>query len=160
MRGRKATPRRDRIVLCGSFSALPEIFDLQSLLERSGISAVAPPFDERNWMTMDHQDVVRAKGAVSRRHMTAVRSKQTFGVLVVNPDRYGAMDYIGPNTIGEVAVAFVEHKQIFVLNAFPSDSCGELEAWGAIPLYGSVELIADYTQRLRPPEPQLQLFVS
>jgi hypothetical protein len=67
----------------------------------------------------------------------------TWGILVVNPDRRGSENYIGPNAFAEAAVAFASGRHIFVLNNIPSSYDDELRAWGARCLDGDIRHLAD-----------------
>lgn len=132
-----------RLVLCGSMSVYPRLREEQRCLEGLGIPAVAPaPEDNlpKDW-TVD--DFRAFKRNVSLHHFRDISHPLTFGILVVNTDKHGIPNYIGPNTFAEIAVAFFQGKRIYLFHDAPSNLAEELEAWGVVVLNGSIEKLLD-----------------
>jgi len=155
---RRGSSADSRIVICGSMAALPEMQDVQSQLKEAGITAMIHDPGDDDWARLNRQQLAQAKESSSRRQMSSICARETIAVLLVNPDRYGAMDYIGASTFAEAAVAFANHKRIFVLNSFPENYESELEAWGAAPLFGDISKLFRLGGTRTPPQPQLQFF--
>ena len=79
------------------------------------------------------------KGFISK-HFKKIK-KADF-VLVANYDKKGVRGYIGSNTLMEIAVAFDNKKQIYILNEVGDQSCSEeVNALAYKNLGGDVDLI-------------------
>jgi len=63
---------------------------------------------------------VKEKGSASKRYFNKIKNSEA--ILVFNPDKNGAKNYIGGNTLMEIAIAFEQNKKIFVLNELPEES--------------------------------------
>lgn len=134
-----------RVVLCGSMAFEKEMARLAERLQEKGISAIYPDFDDPAVIAARGTDVdgYRAyKREVSMRHFLKIRDPSTAGVLVANFEKNGRPRYIGPNTFGEIAVAFAEGKSIWLLNGLPALYEDELSAWGAVDLGGDLCMVS------------------
>jgi hypothetical protein len=132
----------DQIVVCGSMSVLPLMHRLADWLRSVGVAAVVPEPDDDP--LGDAAAAVRCKAAASRKHFDTIRSGRTAAVLVVNVDRQGQRDYVGPNAFAEAAVAFAERRPVYLLQGMPSAYRDELTALGATCLSGDLRrLLAD-----------------
>lgn len=153
--------RRQRIVLCGSMAFYSKMLDLRDELSLHGLPAFAPDPDNDLFTTQEKSDQITKRRA-SMRHIRKVRDQSTFGILVVNFDKHGIPDYIGPNTFAEIAVALAHYKRIYLFQSVPRFYQDELLAWGAIPLHGDIRLIVkdwvDHTRRVEAQARQLTLF--
>jgi hypothetical protein len=132
-----ATLDDKRVVLCGSMSSLGTLQTVYRELSDAGIDAVLPTeddFDERS--TID--EVNKAKRAASLRHFDCIKDQRTTAVLVVNVDKNGRHDYIGPNAFAEIAVAVSEGRSVYLLQGVPPQYRDELDAWGVQSLYGDL----------------------
>jgi hypothetical protein len=121
-----------------------EMARLAGRLEEIGVSAIYPDFDDAEIMAASATDVEVYKAykrEVSMRHFRKIRDPRTAGVLVANFEKNGRPSYIGPNTFGEIAVAFADGKSIWLLNGVPDQYEDELTAWGAIDLQGDVSAV-------------------
>lgn len=65
-------------------------------------------------------------------------------ILVVNDEKHGQANYIGPNVLMEMALAFALHKPIYLLNVIPTESpfIEEIRGLAPIELRGDVRAIA------------------
>ena len=54
-------------------------------------------------------------------------------VLIVNEEKHGVRNYIGPNVLMEMAIAFYLGKPIYILNDLPENSPFEEELKGFMP---------------------------
>jgi len=126
-----------RLVLCGSMSSLGTLRTVHAELADAGIDAVLPTeddFDERSSI----DDVNAAKRAASLRHFDCIKDHRTGAVLVVNVDKNGRHDYIGPNAFAEIAVAVAEGVSVYLLQGVPLQYRDELDAWGVESLEGDL----------------------
>jgi nucleoside 2-deoxyribosyltransferase len=102
---------------------------IAGLLHSAGLEAITPDPD-RMATNRTTETAARRKGTASRRHMAHIRHRNTAAVLVVNLDRPGSKNYIGPSTFAEIGVAFSRHRTVFLLQDMPATYAEELTAWG------------------------------
>lgn len=161
MRNRDASQFRSnrRIVLIGSMSAYPEVLDCAIALNAEGIATVVPEPEDEGVQQLSLFEFESFKRRVSFAHLRKIRDPRTYGVLAVNVDRHGILNYIGPNTFAEIAVAFAQSKRIFLLQNLPEAYHDELSAWRATPLFSRLDrLIATFRQDCMVEDPQARLF--
>jgi hypothetical protein len=130
----------------------------KAFLRKSGIPSIIPdPDDEPN--SLWEKDFPSMKRRSSMKHIRRIRAGKTFGILVMNLDKHGIHDYIGPNTFAEIAIAFAHSKHIFLYQGIPDFYQDELVAWQAIPLNGNTSrLVTSYQETMRSETLQLTLF--
>lgn len=144
-----------RIVLCGSMTTFDEMKDTAWSLAQRGVLTELPPPDPE--IPKQHEDAY--KRLASFAHIRRIRSTETYAILVVNPKRYGLVDYIGPSTFAEIAIAFAQRKPIYLLYGPPAVFEAELAAWNASSLYGNLDVLANhYAEECADVERQLRLF--
>jgi hypothetical protein len=139
-------------------SAYSRLLDVQEALAACGIDAVVPDVDDDIAATSTTAQLNAAKRGAALRHMHRIRDRGTAAVLIVNVDKYGVPDYIGPNTFAEVAVAFALGRRVFLWQGIPQMYRDELEAWGAISLHGDLAPAIDFVTPRIPTSHQLRLF--
>jgi hypothetical protein len=127
-----------RVVLCGSMSALPEIEKIRDYLAAHGIDALSPEPDDLYSIGRRPDAVIDAKRSASLRHISWIKDARTRAILVVNVDREGRHDYIGPNAFAEIAISFAEGRDIYLLQGMPTPYADELTAWGVRCLHGDL----------------------
>ncbi len=70
-------------------------------------------------------------------------------ILVINDDKNGIANYIGGNTLIEIAYAYAQGLEVFVLNPIPEVNYGdEIRGMHPIVLNGRLEAIDEYMQTL------------
>jgi hypothetical protein len=111
------------------------------LLVDAGLRVITPVPDEPegDWSAGSS---LAMKRAASRRHMSYIRDRETEAILVVNTDRNGSSNYVGPNSFAEISVAFADDRRIFLLQGMPTSYAEELEAWGVECLDGDLNRFA------------------
>lgn len=150
---------KQRIVICGSMSFYGDMLDIQNSLKEDGIPSIVPEAEDQYTAVFSKDDFAAFKSRVSFQYLKKIRAPETVAVLAVNRDKHGIPDYIGPNTFAEIAIAFAQHKRIFLLQGVPNDYVDELQAWGVIPLDGSLSDIFQYYKAATEPSVmQLNLF--
>lgn len=148
-----------RIVLIGSMSAYPELLDCASALNAEGIATVVPEPEDEVVQQLSLFEFEAFKRRVSFAHLRKIRNPRTYAVLAVNVDRHGILNYIGPNTFAEIAVAFAQSKKIFLLQNVPEAYHDELSAWRVTSLLGRLDkLIATFREDCMVEDPQARLF--
>lgn len=146
---RRRTPTADRVVICGSMAFYANMVEQRSLLRELGVKSVMPDPDTDVFHTMDEDDSLATKRTASMKHIRRVRDGKTFGILVLNLDKHGIPDYIGPNTFAEVAIALAHYKRIYLYQGIPTFYRDELVAWGAVPLNGDLSrLVGDLREHI------------
>ena len=137
-----------------------EMLDVQNRLNEGGVPVSLPDAEDGFTAVMAQSDYDRFKRRVSLAHLRRVRHRDTSAVLVMNLDKQGKPDYIGPSTYAEIAMAFAFNKPVYLLGAFPAVYAEELSAWGAKSLNGRLDqLIRDHwTSCGSLPERQMHLF--
>lgn len=126
-----------KIVVSGSMQFLNDMEKCIVPIEKKGFIGILP--DEDDWSNIKPEEINEYKKMVSKKHLDAIASRDTYGVLVVNNLKKGIPNYIGANTFAEIAIAFYFEKKIFLLNDIYEPFEDELLAWGAIPLNGNIE---------------------
>lgn len=150
---------RQRIVICGSMSFYGDMLSIQEALCREGVPSIVPEAETPEVMSLTEEDFAAFKRRVSFQYLRTIRAPATVAIVAVNRDKHGMPDYIGPNTFAEIAVAFAQHKRVFLLQGIPDIYLDELTAWGAIPLDGQLSTILQYyTAAVDADNRQLRLF--
>ncbi|MBF4513619.1 hypothetical protein ITJ66_14105 [Plantibacter sp. VKM Ac-2885] len=126
-----------RIVLCGSMRAFEAMLQVRNQLAEDGITAILPDEDCVSIRASAAQLEAHKRDA-SLRHFSCIQEDQTAAILVVNIDKDGARDYIGPNSFAEIAVAFAAGRAVYLLQSIPSQYEDELRAWGVRELRGEI----------------------
>jgi hypothetical protein len=136
-----------RIVLCGSMSFYNVMLQFQMKLRANGAACIVPEPEDEIKPLLSPSQFEDFKRKVSFSYLKKIRDPRTFGIFVINLDKYGVKNYIGANTFAEIAVAFVQTKKIYLLQNYPSMYEEELAAWGVVPLNGCVNrVISDYEE--------------
>jgi hypothetical protein len=143
-------------------SVYPRILEEQHALRERGVRTLVPVPEDNIASGLSQEKFEAFKRQVGRQYLTKIRDVRTMAVLAVNSDRYNIPDYIGPNTFAEIAVAFAQGKQIYLLQAIPEMYRDELQAWGAISLQGRLDALVEtyhaYCKRAEGQAKQLKLF--
>ena len=143
-------------------SVYPRILEEQLALHDRGVRTIVPVPEENIASGLSPEQFEAFKRQVGRQYLTKIRDVRTVALLAINCDRYSIADYIGPNTFAEIAVAFAQGKQIYLLQALPEMYRDELQAWGAVPLHGCLDTLVEayhaYCMRAEGQAKQLTLF--
>lgn len=136
-----------------------EMVDVQAEFVRRDVHAITPENDDF-WPSPATPSLeVALKRKASLAHIRKIRDPKTFGILVLNYDKYGVRSYIGANSFAEIAVAVVAKKRVYLANGIPDAYNDELVAWGVIPLRGSLDaLVHEYNEKCRQEARQMELF--
>lgn len=121
----------ENIVLCGSMKVKDEIMRVYDTLMNMGYNVLLPLECIQNV----------EKSIASRAHFDRICDKANNIVLVVNTTKNGIENYIGPNSLAEIAFAFYFNKEIYLLNDIYEPYKDELNAWKVNTLNGNLELL-------------------
>lgn len=117
--------------------AFDTMVEVRDELAARGISAVLPDEDAPSIRASAAQFDAH-KRLASLRHFSCIQEDQTAAILVINVDKDGAHDYIGPNSFAEIAVAFASGRTVYLWQSIPPQYEEELRAWGAQELHGEL----------------------
>lgn len=119
------------IVICGSMKAKDDILKVSLVLQSRGYDVLLPEECLRG----------EAKKIASRAHFDRIVNPDNKVILVANIEKDGINNYIGPNTLAEIAMAFYNNKRIYLLNDIYEPYRDELVGWGVICLKGNIDNI-------------------
>lgn len=118
-----------KIVICGSSVFKEKMIEYQKLLLDLGHEGVVHPDylafingeKQEVWSKIsggEHYEAKKSQGYIKWYYNAIVSSD---AILVLNFDKRGIKNYIGGNTLMEIAFAHVHDKKIFLLNDIPED---------------------------------------
>lgn len=143
------------IVICGSMSFYNEMIYAKKKLNEHGINAILPESDNDffdSLLSINSKNIIDDyKSSASRIHIKKIWRLTTRAILVVNSKKRSVDNYIGANTLAEIALAFALNKKIYLMYDYSAMYYDELAAWGATPLMGDLSQIISYLS-----EPRLQ----
>lgn len=132
------------LAICASASFYKEVIEFSYKLNDLGINVILPKTAAR--MKNEHRENDEAKTdwsvAPAGYHGKALLIREHFdeiarsdAILVMNYEKHGKANYIGPNVLMEMAVAFYLEKPVYVLNDQPEDSLLIDEILGLEPTF-------------------------
>jgi len=140
-------------------SVYENMVNLAAELNALGIRTIVPESENEHVRQMSLPDFEDFKRRVSLAYIKKIRDPMTFCVLAMNLDRHGILNYIGPNTFAEIAVAFAQSKRIYLYQGMPDAYIDELSAWGCVSVNGCLDtIINDYRELCMKEDIQLRLF--
>ena len=136
-----------KITICGSIAFIDEMQTMKNRLEALKHEVKLPPSEitDKNGNTLSVKDYYALRkttntteGWIWERKAEAMRNhfeKVIWAdhILVLNHDKNGILNYIGPNTLLEMGLAFHHRKKIFLLKPIPELSYKE-EILGMHPI--------------------------
>lgn len=141
------------IAICCSANFYRQAVDVQKQLKELGFEAIIPATAEKMKQSGDYQvthyktwfgdkNDYHKKTALMKAHFAEI--DHTDSVLVLNYQKHGVDNYIGGNTLMEMAIAFYLAKPIYILNEIPEQSSFLEEIIGLNPvvLHGHLKDIA------------------
>lgn len=155
--------RAKKIVICGSMMFFEEMVNCQKQLRKLGIESIIPKEENEAVRLYNEEQFMEFKKRVSRTYLKKIRDKDTVGVLIYNAEKKGVDNYIGANTLVELAMAFTWNRKIFLFNNIYSPLKDELKAWNCICLNGDLakvkeELLKEEVIFYKPEPLQFSLF--
>lgn len=150
-----------KIVICGSMMFFKEMSLCRDILRKNGLKAIVPKEENDIIEAYDEVAFREFKRKVSKAYLKKIREKDTSAVLIYNGTKKGQENYIGANTLVEIAMAFAWNRKIYLFNDVYVPLADELLAWECICLNGNIEqLIFDMKKEVTNTEEfrQLTLF--
>lgn len=133
-----------KLAICSSASFYKKVISLSYELEASGLNVVLPKTAHKmkqegrgndeaitNWPS--NPTGYHGKSLLIREHFDEII--KCYAILVTNYEKHGKQNYIGPNVLMEMAVAFFMKKPIYILNDCPNDSPLIDEILGLEPIF-------------------------
>lgn len=141
----KKVYEKKTIVICGSMTFHDKMVEIRDLLVKNNIHTIIPEEENEFIKNFSSKEFNDFKRKASNRYLSKIRGKGVYGVLVVNEEKKGKANYIGANTLVEIAMAFCWNRHIFLLNDVYKPLKDELIAWNATVLKGNLnEMITTY----------------
>lgn len=136
-----------KITLCGSMSHESKMSEVAEALKKSGYEVEQPHPGEPD----DYAGSPAENAKVKRDYMDAHFRKidGSDAILAVNEEKRGVPNYIGGNTLMEIAYAYSQGLDIFLLNSIPEEGfADEVRGVHAIALEGNLGNIDTYVESL------------
>jgi predicted RNA-binding protein with PUA domain len=129
-----------KIAICGSMSFGKEMIEAQQKLEEMGHTVIIPENTHAyaNKTINIENKLEKMKLDVIRKYFHEI--KEVDAILVLNYTKNGIENYVGGNSLIEMAFAHVLDKKIFLLNPIPHmNYSDEIESFFPIVLNGEIE---------------------
>jgi hypothetical protein len=131
-----------KIAICGSISFAKEMLDTRKQLEKLGHIVITPEkitkYADKTSAIEDKWDKIEHD--VFKTYFEKI--KKVDCVLIINKDKNNIKNYIGGNSLIEIAFAHVLNKKIFLLNPIPEMSYSEeIKAMTPIIIENNLNLI-------------------
>jgi hypothetical protein len=143
---------RLKLAICASASFYTEVIAFSYKLENLGINVILPMTAAKMKAEGRENEEVKSdwsklpisyhgKAQLIREHFDEIAKSDA--ILVTNYEKHRKANYIGPNVLMEMAIAFYLKKPIYVLNGLPKDSPLIDEILGLEPIFlnGDITLI-------------------
>ena len=131
-----------KVAICGSMSFGKEMLTIKEKLERMGHTVILPENTHAyaNGTINIENKLEKMKLDVIRKYFHEI--KEVDGILVLNYTKNGIENYVGGNSLIEMAFAHVLNKIIFLLNPIPKmNYSDEIESFFPVVLNGKIEII-------------------
>ncbi len=124
-----------KITICGSTAFILEMETVLKELKALRHQVKMPPIkfvdgDGKEWQTLDYYKFKKTESSLSsseflKNHTQRIRDhfncvEWSDAVLITNYDKNNIPNYIGPNTLMEMGLAFYLKKKIYLLNSIPN----------------------------------------
>lgn len=136
-----------KITICGSMQFEPKMSELADQLVKRGYEVDRPNVVEGH-VYEDSLDVnaILKRGFIDE-HFAKIDTSEA--ILVVNEPKKGIDGYIGGNTLIEIAYAYSQGLDIFLLNPVPEmDYCDEINGMHPMVLGGDLDVLDNYVSSL------------
>lgn len=132
-----------RLVICSSAAFYKHAIEIKAEIESDNIEVVVPKtaitMAENNDFEVEHYKTwfgdandYDKKADFMRSHFDQISNGDA--ILVINDEKHGQPNYIGPNVLLEMGLAWYQNKPIYLLNNIPDNSPFEEEIKGMMPI--------------------------
>lgn len=133
-----------KLAICSSAAFYEQVVQFSYKLEEAGFEVVLPKTAAKiKAGEMEIKDIVSSwvddsqgyhgKALLIRGHFKEIENSDA--ILVMNYEKHGKENYIGPNVLMEMSTAFYLEKPIYILNGIPHDSLLIDEILGLEPIF-------------------------
>jgi len=134
------------ITICASMNFLDKMAEAEKTLRKMGHQVLVPEgltMVKKGWhvpKTTAGRIKAKIKYDFIKKHFEKIEKSQA--ILVLNYDKDGHENYIGPNTFLEMGIAYWLGKKIYLINPIPRFYCWEeVKAMRPVVLNGDLEKI-------------------
>jgi non-canonical (house-cleaning) NTP pyrophosphatase len=136
-----------KITICGSMMHEPHMAEVADALRDKGYEVEKPNIVEGHVYTDNLDTNSDLKRGFIDEHFAKIDTSDA--ILVINDDKNGVENYVGGNTLIEIAYAYAQGLEVFLLNPVPDVSyADEVRGMHPIILDGNLEAIDNYMQSL------------
>lgn len=136
-----------KITICGSMTHEPLMVEWAQKLQEDGYEVEKPNVAEEQAYTDDTAKNAAIKRGFIDRHFRKIDDSDA--ILVINETKKGVDNYIGGNTLIEIAYAYAQGLEIFLVNPIPEVSyADEVSGMAPIVINGDIKNINDYFAKL------------
>jgi hypothetical protein len=131
-----------KITICGSMAFAKDMLEIKKRLEEQKHQVIIPANTEKyaNGTIAIENKWEKIELDVIRVYFEEI--KKTDAILVINKDKNNIKNYVGGNSLIEMAFAHVLFKKIFLLNSLPQiNYSDEIEAMKPIILNGDLNKV-------------------
>ena len=123
---------KNKVILCGSMKVKDKIIEVKETLENKGFLVILPEECFKG----------EKKNIASYTHFNRIATIDAY-ILIVNTEKNNIKNYIGPNSLCEIAFGFYYKRKVYLLNDIYEPFKDELEGWGVIPLNGDLNKLGE-----------------
>ena len=133
-----------KITLCGSMYHINGMLEAKKTLEKLGYEIETPDLSENSgYDRLSLEERATKKDRLIRQHMDKL--SESDAIFVFNGEKKGIAGYVGGNSLMEMAFAYAQGIEIFLLNdASAMGYADEILGMRPIVLNGKVEAIHEY----------------
>lgn len=136
-----------KITICGSMKFDEKMSEVKGQLEGMGYEVEKPNVAEVHTYGDDLDKNADIKQGFINEHFRKIDTSDA--ILVVNEDKNGIENYIGGNTLIEIAHAYTQGIEVFLLHPVPNVSyADEIRGMHPISLNGNTAEVASYFEKL------------
>lgn len=137
-----------KITVCGSMYHIEAMLQAKEMLIRLGYEVETPSRSENHdYAKLADKERIELKSFLIKEHLDKITSSDA--ILIFNKEKSGASGYIGGNTLMEMAFAYIQGIEIFLLYPAPDLSYkDEVIGMKPIILNGKINAIDTYFKRL------------
>lgn len=138
-----------KITICGSMYHKADMLKTAKQLEEMGYEVETPDLREGqvDYATLSDNKRAELKDDLIKQHLEKMRTSDA--ILVFNEDKKGVANYIGGNTLMEMAFAYAQEIEIFLFKPAPDMSYkDEILGMKPIVLDGDIQALDAYFQQL------------
>lgn len=141
------------VTICGSTKFYAQMLEAATYLESLGHEVLLPHLEFGDFHVVrdtNRSEWKKLKPAFMKDHFEKMVRSDV--VLVLNYDKGDYANYIGGNTLIDIAIAYEHNKPIFLLNPVPLglSYSDEIEVMEPVVLDGDVQNFAEHTRRMMP----------